>query len=168
MEYISDIQRRRSIRLKHYDYSQTGAYFVTICSQGKECLFGHVSDGEMVLNDAGRMVQAAWDRLPQRFSAIDLDAFVVMPNHVHGIIIIVQVSPASAHSSVGDIVGAFKSITTHEYVAGIRQQQWPSFSGRLWQRNYYEHIIRSEQELDKTREYITANPLKWTDDENYK
>lgn len=87
--YNREIHHRRSIRLKGYDYSQTGVYFVTLCTKGRECLFGDVADGRMVLNDAGRIIQRGWEDLPSRFSSVKLDAFVVMPNHVHGIIAVV-------------------------------------------------------------------------------
>jgi len=205
MKYNPDIHHRRSIRLKHYDYSQSGAYFVTICAQNKTCLFGDVIDAQMILNGPGRMLQTEWDALPKRFSGIELDAFAVMPNHIHGIIFIVGAPLVGARfvvgaqpsdqnragtrpdqnragtrpeqnragtrpaptNTTGNIVGAFKSIATHEYVIGIRQQQWLSFTGRLWQRNYYEHVIRSEHELNKIREYIINNPLNWSEDENY-
>jgi putative transposase len=181
MKYNPDIHHRRSIRLKHYDYSQSGAYFVTICTQNKTCLFGDLIDGQMILNGPGRMLQKEWDTLSERFSEIELDAFVVMPNHIHGIIFIVGAPLVSAHSfdqdragtrpaptnTIGDIVGTFKSIATHQYVIGIRQQQWPSFPGRLWQRNYYERVIRSEPELNIIREYIANNPSNWREDDNF-
>lgn len=89
MKYIPDIHHRRSIRLKHYDYSQAGAYFVTICTQNKEYLFGNVMHGEMILNEAGEMVKGVWHELPDRFSEIHIDEFIIMPNHIHGIISIV-------------------------------------------------------------------------------
>lgn len=172
-----EAHRRRSIRLKGYDYSRVGAYFVTVCTQDRACLFGNVVDGEMLMNDAGRMVRAEWLALVARFPSIGLDAFVVMPNHVHGIIVIAEdpvgaglvPAPAPACSwattrvvpTVGDIVGAFKSVTTVVYTRGVRQTGWTPFRGRLWQRNYYEHIIRSEQSLDRIRQYIVGNPLRW-------
>lgn len=117
--------RRRSLRLQGFDYSKEGAYFVTVCTRNRECLFGAVVDGKMHLNDVGRVVQSVWDGLSERFSAIELDAFVVMPNHIHGIITVgaplvgaqegipddgatTRVAP-----TVGNIVGTFKSITTN-------------------------------------------------------
>lgn len=87
-KFNPDIHHRRSIRLRHYDYASEGAYFVTICAQNRECLYGEVFNGEMVLNDAGRVVESVWCALPDRFPSIELDAFVVMPNHFHGIIVI--------------------------------------------------------------------------------
>jgi hypothetical protein len=93
MKLNPKIYDRRSIRLQGYDYSQAGAYFVTICAQNRECLFGDIADGEMRLNDAGQMVQTVWDEIPAHYPGIDIDAFVVMPNHIHGIIVIVRAAP---------------------------------------------------------------------------
>ncbi len=241
-------QHRRSIRLRGYDYTQAGAYFVTIVTQDRACLFGEVVDGHMRLNDAGRMVAAEWDALRTRFINIDLDAFVVMPNHIHGVIVItgpigtdgstvgaplvgaqfttgaettgatvgaplvgaqstraiVGAPLVGAQSTTGDIVGAplvgaqsrtraqigattrvaptivpmttmrgravghivgaFKSFTTVAYTRGFNTQGWSPFRGRLWQRNYFEHIVRNEESLHRIRQYITDNPAHWTDD----
>ena len=93
MKFNPKIHNRRSIRLQGYDYSQAGAYFVTICTHNRKCLFGDIADGEMWLNDAGRMVQAVWDEIPAHYPGIDIDAFVIMPNHIHGIIVIVGAAP---------------------------------------------------------------------------
>lgn len=200
MDYDPQIHHRRSIRLAGYDYSQSGAYFVTVCTQGRQTLFGTVADGMMEPNDAGRMIQAAWDGLPQRFPGLELDAFIVMPNHVHGIIVIPVADDATGDMgandvgaglvpapcaptttgattgattggattrvapTLGDVVGAFKSWTTVLYARGVRGAGWVSFDGRLWQRNYYEHIIRNEAELDRIREYIMTNPGRWAED----
>jgi REP element-mobilizing transposase RayT len=334
MPYDPNRHHRRSIRLKGYDYSQAGAYFITICTQDRACLFGKVVNGEMRLNDAGRMVLAEWNMLPERFPHVVLDAFVVMPNHVHGIVVItnpatddtattaptivgtglvpvpnagtmgavpnagtmgaapdagtmgaapdtgamgaapdtgmmgaapndgmmgaapdagtmgavpnagtmgavpnagtmgaapddgmmgaapdagtmgaapdagmmgavpnagtmgavpddgattrvaptavtivgtglVPVPNAGATTrvaptvgdivapTVGDIVGAFKSRVTVEYIRGVKTSGWPPFRGRLWQRNYYEHIIRNERALNAIRQYIMENPRRW-------
>jgi putative transposase len=188
---------RRSLRLKDYDCAQAGACFVTICTQDRACLFGDIVGEEMRLNDAGGMMRSVWEGLPDRFPGTELDAFVVMPNHVHGIATFVGaglalpgengsaipcrgescIRPDDCHEpdsgdhkdrpygtmagSLGRIVQAFKSTTTHQYVLGVRQRGWPPFRGRLWQRNYYEHVIRSERELDKIREYIATNPIRW-------
>ena len=90
MKYNPDIQHRRTIRLKNYDYSLAGAYFITICVQNKEGMFGKIADSMMVLNDAGEMIADFWNVLPTRFPSVDLDAFVVMPNHIHGIVVLVR------------------------------------------------------------------------------
>lgn len=162
MKYNPNIHHRRSIRLQGYDYSQAGAYFITICTQHRQHFLGEILEREMRLNDAGKMVLQQWENLLQRFSALELDAFVVMPNHVHGILVLNDNSTAT----VGDIVGAFKSITTNEYIKGVRQFHWQGFDKTFWLRNYYEHIIRNEQALSRIREYIIYNPINWAKDEN--
>ena len=283
-----EIHRRRSLRLKGYDYTQAGAYFVTITIQGRLCLFGEVVSEEMRLNEAGVMAYKVWAALPHRFPVIEIDAFVVMPNHLHGIIIINQPVGASlvdaqscddksivgaslvdaqscdnksivgaslvdaqscdnksivgaslvdaqscddksivgaslvdaqsrddksivgaslvdaqsrddksivgaslvdAQSrddksivgaslvdtptegnqgtnrfALGDVVGAYKSLTTVEYVRGVKTMKWPPFHGRLWQRNYYEHIVRHNESLEGIQQYILNNPGQWAFD----
>jgi len=283
MRFDPERHCRRSMRLKGYDYSQAGAYFVTICTQGRACLFGEVVDGEMRLNDAGRMVVAEWERLPALFPNVVLDAFVVMPNHIHGIVILTdpaddatdgataigatisgattggaatggattggattRVAPTTAGDdadpvgaglvpalstmagddatpvgaglvpapstpalsvpapsvptpsmpapstpalsvpapsvpvpstpapstpalstpapTLGDVIGAFKSRVTVEYIRGVKTFGWTPFDRRLWQRNYYEYIIRHEETLNCIRRYIAENPIRWAFD----
>jgi REP element-mobilizing transposase RayT len=185
--YDPKVHHRRSIRLRGYDYSQAGAYAVTICTEQKQGLFGEIVEGEMVLNDVGRMVQQTWNEIPSHYAGCGLDAFVVMPNHVHGIILITAPpetirpdpsTPAAVGAgppracpgrplSLPDVVQRFKSLTTARHRQGVALQQWPDLGGMLWQRNYYEHIVRNDDELQKIREYIVTNPLRWeTDWEN--
>ena len=178
MKYNPDIHHRRSIRLQHYDYMQAGAYFVTICVQGRECLFGEIAYGTMRLHDAGRMVQRIWGEIPDHYPGIDIDAFVVMPNHIHGIVIITENTehcdrqsgqaqgPAPTKSlALSDIVKQYKPMTINQYIRGVRQNGWPPFPGRLWQRNYWEHVVRDESELQQIREYIRDNPANWASDQ---
>jgi putative transposase len=162
--------RRRSLRLKGYDYSRAGAYFVTICAQDKACLFGDVVDGGICLNDAGYMLAMLWSDIPARFADVEIDAFVVMPNHVHGIIVLPDAADSlttKVAPALGAVVSAFKSVTTVHYIRGVKTRAWPAFRRRLWQRNYYEHVIRDEKALDRIRRYIDENPVRWAfDDEN--
>ena len=280
---------RRSIRLKGYDYSQVGAYFVTICTQGKACLFGDVTDGAIQLNNAGNLIDATWRDIPSKYPGVDIDAFVIMPNHFHGIIVISHVGertaacptgadqtrppeeastarvlgdpvvpimvepdasedatnpqannihditvipgitvipdvgagpracpttadpnrleartpndrgaadefppmldessapliagyahptssaapvgqaqgPAPTILSLSDVVQRFKSFTTRRYADHVEKDGWAPFPGRLWQRNYYEHVIRDEDALERIREYIANNPGRWEED----
>ena len=268
--YDAEIHHRRSIRLRGYDYSLPGAYFVTVVVQDRLCLFGDIVDGEMRLNAAGDSMRQAWLRMPDQFPSIDIDAFVVMPNHLHGIIVIndaetpvgatlvvarpgdndavahpvdndtetpvgatlvvahlVDDNDAVAHPGdndaqtpvgatlvvahpvdndavarpgdndavarsegndtgktvdrattrvaptpdagpasnvrprLGDVVGAFKSSTTVEYGRGVRGLGWRPFNRRLWQRNYFDSVIRDDRELDAARQYIEDNPKQW-------
>ena len=186
MTYDPDKHHRRSIRLQGYDYSTPGAYFVTICVQHRICLFGAVVNDAIQLNDAGQMIQACWELLPQRFPTLALDAYVVMPNHFHAIAILVEAPlgdvqgvPASSAIAtrsasrrgaegpltIGDIIGAFKSITTNEYIRGVQQSGWNPFEKRLWQQNYWEHIIRDDSALSSIREYIQTNAAHWMGDQ---
>ena len=201
---------RKSIRLKGYDYSQSGAYFVTISAYKNQCRFGKIVDDEMQINKAGRIVQKCWNALPSRFEGIALDEFVIMPNHIHGIIFLVGAgiglpvdsavgvglalpssqsaiaggaaysaevasatkagSPAPTNQmpggtstnptpTLGNIIGAFKSVSTLNVNRMFALNRKP-----LWHRNYYEHIIRDEESLNRIREYIIHNPLNWSID----
>lgn len=177
---------RRSIRLKNYDYTQPGAYFVTICTQKRLCLFGNVVDGHMVLNDGGQMVKKWWMELPNKYPTIQTDAHVVMPNHFHGVVVIVgadlrvcpnddgenqkhlnQKQGAHTGAPLPTILQWFKTMTTNAYIQGVKQNGWPPFMGKLWQRNYYEHIVRNDGELNIIHTYIHNNPRNWTTDNNH-
>jgi len=177
MKFDPQKHHRRSIRLKGYDYSQMGAYYVTIDVQNRACLFGEIVNYELVLNEAGKMVHLHWALLPERFQNIELDVYQVMPNHFHGIIVINEPVGASlvdalySRPTLGDIIGAFKSITANEYIKGVHNKSWPQFYKLLWQRNYYEHVVRDEKDLNRIRDYIQSNPANWDEDEenpNYK
>ncbi len=156
------MQDRQSTRLKGYDYTHPGEYFVTICTQDRETLFGDVVGGQMHKNDSGEMIHRVWYELPKRFPGMSADAFIVMPNHVHAVLGLSR--NETAHDSLGAIVGGFKSITTGEYITGVRLRGWRPFRRRLWQRNYYEHVIRTDEGLERIREYICTNPARWTED----
>ena len=173
MTYNPDVHHRRSIRLREYDYSSAGAYFVTLCVQGRECLFGSVVDGGMQLNEAGRTVEGAWRVLAERFPNVMVDECIVMPNHVHGIIVItdsvgaplaapetvVHQGAASSSPTLGSLIRTLKSLSAIAVNRLLDRQGCP-----LWQRNYYERVIRDEEELAGIREYIRCNPMKWADD----
>jgi putative transposase len=173
--------QRKSIRLKGYDYSSVGAYFVTLCTQNRECLFGEIKIGksrqhypELFLNDAGQVVTGIWNQITSYYPGIELDEFIVMPNHLHGIIRIVGadlcVCPGQSRGiapTLPRIVQRFKTMTTKRYIDGIQHLDWHPFSGKLWQRNYYEHIIRNEDNMNSVREYIQYNVIRWESDEEY-
>ena len=161
------------IDLPEYDYTSAGWYFITICAHNRECVFGDVVDGKMILNDYGKIIEEEWLRTSKIRPNVDLDKYIIMPNHIHGIITVVdrrgtlQRAPTTTReqfgkpisNSIPTIIRLFKSTTTKQ-INEIRQT-----SGKeLWQRNYYEHIIRDERELNKVREYIMYNPLKWEED----
>jgi REP element-mobilizing transposase RayT len=169
---MKTMHNRRSIRLKEYDYTQAGAYFVTICTHERRCLFGWVENSGMKLNTWGEIAQYEWERTAVVRPNVELDAFVVMPNHFHGIIIITdsvgatrRVAPTRhtlQSKSLGAIIGQFKSIVTKRIMKIPTASDYP-----IWQRNYHEHIIRNEQSLDHIRTYVAANPSLWADDSLY-
>jgi len=208
MPYNPHIHHRRSIRLKGYDYSQVGLYFITICCQDRACLFGEITDKQMICNDAGTMVGNEWLKLVERFTNIHLHEYIIMPNHFHAILEIVGATLVDTQNdddsqnngnsqndddtqndddsqndddtqkgqpqgiaptgkTVGDMIGAFQSIVTVEYIRGVKTMGWTPFNGKLWQRNYYEHIIRDEKSYQNISQYIKNNPAKWDDDKFY-
>jgi REP element-mobilizing transposase RayT len=166
MAYDPNKHHRRSIRLKGYDYSQCGAYFITICINHGRTFLGKIREGEMFASPAGEMVAESWDDLPLRFPNIDLDEFTIMPNHIHGIFLITDLDsrPNDNPTTLGTIIGALKSISTHQYIKGVEKHNWEPFDKKLWQRNYYDRIIRNERELEAIRAYIINNPANWTED----
>ncbi len=193
---------RRSLRLKPYDYASAGCYFITVCTQDRLCLFGDIDVSGMQLIEPGTMVAEMWEEIPSRFPHVILDSMVVMPNHIHGIIVLsAPTTPVGAprvgapaegaatastgapgmwaptwgaptggaaavtgRPTVGAVVGVFKSLTTVAYVRGVEARGRPRFRGRLWQRNFYEHVIRDETSMNRIREYIAGNPARWADD----
>ena len=217
MTFNSKIHHRRSIRLNGYDYSQPGLYFITICCQDRINRFGSVENGEMVLNEFGHIARIEWQKLTERFFNMDLGAFQIMPNHIHGIIILkdtpvgtgftpvqnemkpqneikpqnemefqnamefqnndgiyatehnvntaVEATARVAPTAVPDIVGAYKSLVANGCLAIFKS--YNQTMGKLWQRNYYEIIIRNEKSYQNISEYIINNPLKWQNDKFY-
>jgi REP element-mobilizing transposase RayT len=167
-----DAQRKR-LRLESFDYAIHGAYFVTICTQGRRSLFGQVVAEEIQPSPAGRMIEAWWKKLPTKFRTVAVDEVVVMPNHVHGVLWMVaadlRVGPVGEQPKVSialpEVMQWFKTMTTNEYIRRVKQNGWPSFDKKLWQRSFHDRIIRDERELHGIREYIRANPRLWAEDE---
>ena len=156
----------RHLRLPGYDYRQAGAYFITICTHHRACLFGLIDHHTMLLNDAGITVHQALIDLPDRFPTLAVDALVVMPNHLHAIIVLSHdADTGTERPGLGAIVGAYTSLTTRAYAAGVRKHGWPPYDAKLWQPNYYEHVIRDEGSLNRVRAYIENNPVQWEMDE---
>ncbi len=155
--------RRKSIRLSGFDYSTPGCYFVTICVINRKLLLGRVADNTVELSAAGRIVDQVWSELRSLYPNMDTDSFVVMPHHVHGIIVLIDrdASPENATRrphGLGEIVRAFKSISAR------RLNQVRGGAESLWQRGYFERVVRSERELERLGEYIDNNPIAWTND----
>lgn len=172
-KYNPKVHHRRSIRLKGYDYSQAGLYFITICCQDMICRFGKIINGEMVLNESGTIAYNEWFKLPDRFPNFELDVFQIMPNHMHGIVSLVgaplagaQRAGASPAPTVGDIIGAYKSLVSKDCLEIYKSKD--ETMGKLLQRNYYEHIMRNEQSYKTISNYIIYNPSNWKDDKFYR
>jgi REP element-mobilizing transposase RayT len=178
-KYNSEIHLRRSIRLKNYDYNQPGAYFITICVQNRECLFGDIQDGTVQLNTFGQIVNQLWCQLPAHFPDVEIDAAVIMPNHFHGIIVITRrglVSKPSNSESLMNKPSAFYQLKTQlgKIIAYFKYQttklinQARDLQGcKIWQKNYYEHIIRNHESLEILRNYVLNNPRQWETDQLY-
>lgn len=164
---------RKSIRLKNYDYSSNGYYFVTICTQKREKLFGEIVGATLCgrPNNPDKIITKWLLELENKFKGIKIDEYVVMPNHIHFIIKRTGGHTGSTGDHTGsplrDIVGWFKTMTTNEYIVGVKCGKFIPFKGRLWQRNYYEHIIRNYDDYISIAEYIQNNPLKWEEDKLY-
>jgi putative transposase len=190
MKYDPAIHQRRSIRLKGYDYAQSGAYFITIVTHGRECLFGQVVSGEIRLNKHGQIVQWEWERLGQRFKFLELGIFIVMPNHLHGIVIINHTvgatradltnatsSPEPLHNTIPEehegsplpSGPASSSLGTilGQFKSRVTKRLWkiPTLAQTpIWQRNYHEHIVRNNDDANRIHHYILSNPAMWEDD----
>jgi putative transposase len=173
-KYNPQIHHRRSIRLKYYDYNQAGAYFVTICVQNRECLFGNITNQNLQLNQYGQIIDRIWHHLPNHFDNLEIDAAVIMPNHFHGILLITDRSSIVSETNrvngnrpfyeqktrLGQIIAYFKYQTTKLI---NQKRHLPGL--RIWQKNYYEHIIRNEKTLAILRQYIMENPTRWDIDQ---
>jgi REP element-mobilizing transposase RayT len=158
MSYNPAIHHRRSIRLKGYDYRRPGAYFFTSCVLARACIFGDVIGGEMHCNEKGRLVWDAWLGVPEHYSYFALDEFIVMPNHVHGILVVTEYG----EHPMWEGIRSFKSTAT-----GWVNDLMGTPGANMWQRDYWEHIIRNGDELDRIRNYIRNNPRKWERDRNH-
>ena len=192
MIYDPKKHHRRSIRLKGYDYSKPGMYYVTIVTHNHKCFFGKIENGKMILNEYGEIAQQCWTEITRRFPNIEIDEYIIMPDHIHAIIKITNppvgttlaVVPDKTDGAVvpdkiinnfgtytdtnitdtkppslGDIVGAYKSIVSNKCLLVFKQKN--QYMGKLWQRNYYEHIIKNNTRLGRIRKYIINNSVNW-------
>ncbi len=158
------LHNRHSIRLKDYDYSLPGAYFVTICSWQREFIFGSVFDGQITLNDCGRVVEKAWLDLPRHYPNITVDKYIVMPDHFHGTLFQIEIpqEEKAIRYGLSEIIRGFKSRSARQINNLLGSAGIP-----VWQRGFYDRIIRNPAELDLIRRYITENPTRWAADEKY-
>jgi REP element-mobilizing transposase RayT len=169
MPEISPAFHRHSIRLKDYDYASPGAYFVTVVTKRRDCILGEVENGEMRLNEFGLIVDRSWKYMAERFPYIYQDTYIAMPNHFHGILEIIEMNdlcrggsrpaPTVEIKPSGQLIGIFKTISAKQINLSRGTPGSP-----VWQRNYYEHIIRNPDDMDEIYHYILANPSRWEDD----
>jgi len=184
MNSPKNIPARKSPRLSGYDYSLPGGYFITIVTYHRTSLFGEIIDTKIVLNATGILVNEEWTKLPKRFPTIQLDEFIIMPNHFHGILFILEThvgaglvparrpsnyknsqrATARVAPTLSEVISVFKSNSARRYLKEIKDADRFQKETRLWQRSYYDRIIRNEEELYKMREYIYNNSLKWPED----
>jgi putative transposase len=179
MDNLSLKYHRQSIRLKNFDYADFGYYFVTICAEDKKLLFGEIINGEMKLNKLGEIIKQCWNEIPLHYPNVKLDEFVIMPNHIHGILIINTVGaqylePRQRAQNVVPLQNQYQNLVSGSLGAIIRGfkigvtklAKGNKYALPVWQRNYYEHVIRDENDLYNTRVYINENPRTWERDEN--
>jgi putative transposase len=166
---IQNHHDRRSIRLQGFDYSQEGAYFVTIVTYHRDCLFGDITDGEMTLNDFGTIADECWRTIPEHFQSVELGEYIIMPNHLHGIILIHDNGRGTIYSAPTEqygkpTKGSIPTIVRTYKAAVTRQITRQYHTTEIWQRNYFEHIIRDEKNMQNKTDYIQANPTLWSED----
>ena len=174
MKFIENNQKkykRHSIRIKGYDYSKEGLYFITVCTQNRKEILssvgaGPVSAQKIKLTYTGKIIEDVYINLEKEFRNVKLHNYIIMPNHIHGIIEIKMADTGPA-PTIGDIICSFKTRTTGYIIKEIKKGKIEAFEKRLWQRNYYEHVIRNEKEYWQIYKYIENNPLNWNKDEYY-
>lgn len=157
---MNDRRSRKSTRLRGYDYRTAGVYFVTICVQHREHPFGDIPDYRATPNDAGKMVARVWEDNIRRYPGAALDAYVIMPDHMHGIVVLGTDPTEETTASLSRVIQSFKSLTTVEYTRGVKAYRYPPFDRVLWQRGFNERILRNDRELDMVRDYIETNPAR--------
>ena len=173
------LPNRQSKRLKEYDYSNEGYYYVTICSKNRQNIFSAVGapldcaleNGKIQLSPIGQIIEKQWLEIPSQYTNVELDEYVIMPNHIHGLLIInrseqlIRAQSSGAPTTLGQIIRSFKSRCANDYLRYIQSNNL-NVSPKIWQRNYYDHIIRNETSLNQIRKYIENNPSTWDEDEN--
>ncbi|HEY3295496.1 MAG TPA: transposase [bacterium] len=165
MDSVRPFPKRKHIRLPHFDYSGVASYSLTICTHHRICFFGTVVDEQMRPGPAGEMVERWWLELEQRYDVM-LDEYVVMPNHFHGLLLACNQTGAHAGAPLQQIIRWFKTMSTNDYMRHVKEQGWLPFDRRLWQRNFYEHILRDNVDLVNHQQYIRDNPVHWERDQH--
>ena len=162
---MKNLKSRKQMRLPSYNYYKNGSYFITICIQNRENRLGEIINENMVLNQAGLMVDRWLQYLTEHFKNITINSKITMPNHIHFILNIEYFNQES--KDISTMVQWFKTMTTNEYIRGVKDSIYPPFNRRIWQRNFYEHIIRNEKSFYEITQYIENNPKSWREDSLY-
>ena len=165
MTNTQNLLQRKSIRLKEYDYSNPGLYFITICVEQKIHRFGYISENEMHLSDVGKMILLRFNQLEEQFANMKCHDVVIMPNHIHFILEIIYSAPNQ--SGLYCAIKWFKGVTTNDYIQNVKLNIWERFNKRFWQKNYYEHIIRDNNDCNRICDYIENNIYTWETDSEY-
>ncbi len=159
---------KKQLRMPGYDYKTPGYYFITLCVHNRTCLFGEVLNHEIHLNAAGNMIKRIWDEIPCKYTNWSVDSLVVMPNHIHAVVVLSPSPLINAPSlddntvlSLSELMRSIKTYTMTCYSNGVRNDGWLKYEQHLWQRSYYEHMVRNDKSLEKIREYIMNNPAQW-------
>jgi putative transposase len=159
MPVVPPYPRRHHPRLAGFDYHTPGYYFITICIHQRLPLFGAVEHGRVHLTSAGKMAQEVWSDVVALHPGVTIDNAIVMPDHVHAIVVL-EDNPHRLFS-LSDVVQRYKSLTAKRYAHGVRHDGWQPYAGRLWQESFYDHVIRTDENLDTIRRYIVENPMRW-------
>ena len=155
------VARRNSLRKPGHDYRTAGIYFLTLETHALQRLFGKVNRETMHLSGAGVLVRSRWLDIPDRFNGVCLDDFVIMPDHLHGIIVLTGMAPGGTAPTIGEIIRWFKASVIRRYRAGVEELNWPPYEGRLWRDDYYDRILSTDDALHRARAYMRANPQRW-------
>lgn len=177
MEIYLDYPQRKLQRLKNYNYSQNNAYFVTICTHNRMHLFGRIDDEKLILINAGKLIYDKFSEISVFYPDIIVDKFIVMPNHLH-VILLIQINKMTLRQGgtaqgpfptmiLSEYIRRFKTLSTKLYIDGVKNGEYPPFDKKIWQKSFHDHIIRNEEEYQKIWNYIDANPLKWQEDKYF-
>lgn len=160
---MNDLPKRKQIRLQAYDYTQNNAYFITICTHNRAHLFGEIVGANLCVrpNEPEKIVERWLVEIENKYEKVTIDKYVIMPDHIH---FILRQTGEHTGSPLHEMIKWFKTQTTNEYIRGVKQELFPPFDKHIWQRNYYEHIIRNQDDYIDVWQYIDENPLKWEDD----
>jgi REP element-mobilizing transposase RayT len=159
---MSEYRRRNSLRYPSFDYASSSTIFVTLCTWKRQRLFGRVASGTMHLNPQGEAIADIWRTMEQRHAGFLLDTFIVMPDHLHALVHVNAIPELDSTTTIGEMIRSFKATTTARWSKGVRLETWPTYDTKLWHRNFNDRIVRVDRAIDPIRDYILANPARWS------